>query len=705
MKQTANAAPSVGVRSAVTVLMAALCVMAALALSAGFRVGTAHAASTSLTTSAQAGFVAVADGVYVLDNRGKCLEVAGGSTADNAVMRLYTKNMTPAQRWRIEAVGGGWYRIVSVASGKSLTVNGKAKSGAAVIQKEWAGKKAQKWRFKADAYGNCAIVSALSSRYVLGTQGAKKTNGTRINLYAASGGKSQSWKLSAITPALPNGYYTLSNAGSKKMLEVCCGSYSKGANVWQYTESGELAQVFRLVYSEETGYYTILCAASGKALDVAYGLTYDGVNVQQYTPNGKPVQMWALTKGSDGKIIIRSAINGKALDIADASTADGANVHLWKTNGTKSQKWIAEAKENWIPDGTYYIANAKNPSYVLDVKNASKAKGANIQLCSMNGGAAQHFIIKSAGNGAYTIQNASSKLYADAAKAKSGANVSQTASKELWIPDLTENGILFRLKNKKSVVLESRANKPADGVNARVAGNKKTLKQKWLLVKTVEPGTVRYDNLSISISDMVSWFGYSYAVIDPSDNPDYDFIDLSKPTATTAGQLDAYISKYGSDGALAGQGAAFYGAAKKYGINQDYLLAHAISESGWGTSKLSGFSYGDKTYYNFFGIGAYGDYSVAYSVAINNDWSSPSKAIYGGAEWIAENYIYRDDYPMYSLYAMKWDYLYCDATKSYSWRRYAWGDAWTDLLGDLMTEIYESAGTGDSLSYVYPVYR
>ncbi|NHC42572.1 SH3 domain-containing protein [Bacillus sp. MM2020_1] len=82
---------------------------------------------------------------------------------------------------------------------------------------------------------------------------------------------------------------------------------------------------------------------------------------------------------------------------------------------------------------------------------------------------------------------------------------------------------------------------------------------------------------------------------------DYRFIDLRSKSTVTAKQINDYISKNikGKPSVLVNKGQAFIDAGKKYGLNALYLAAHAIHESGFGTSNIS---LGKK---NLFGYGAY----------------------------------------------------------------------------------------------------
>ncbi|MFD0827010.1 SH3 domain-containing protein [Neobacillus sp. M.A.Huq-85] len=91
---------------------------------------------------------------------------------------------------------------------------------------------------------------------------------------------------------------------------------------------------------------------------------------------------------------------------------------------------------------------------------------------------------------------------------------------------------------------------------------------------------------------------------DPMGNRDsYQFIDLRTQSSVTPSQIDNYIAKYEADNKktsiLDGKGDVFIKAGKTYGVNALYLAAHAIHESGFGTSAIS------IAKNNLFGFGAY----------------------------------------------------------------------------------------------------
>ena len=83
----------------------------------------------------------------------------------------------------------------------------------------------------------------------------------------------------------------------------------------------------------------------------------------------------------------------------------------------------------------------------------------------------------------------------------------------------------------------------------------------------------------------------------------YLTLDLRTESSVTAVQINQYIDDYvkrtGKPSVLANKGQAFINAGKQYGVNALYLAAHAVHESGYGTSVIS------LAKNNLFGFGAY----------------------------------------------------------------------------------------------------
>ena len=110
------------------------------------------------------------------------------------------------------------------------------------------------------------------------------------------------------------------------------------------------------------------------------------------------------------------------------------------------------------------------------------------------------------------------------------------------------------------------------------------------------------------------------------------FKNLTEATNYSADELNRVYSIMNiRNSRLAGKGAIFKEAEKRYGVNALYLMAHSALESAWGRSQIAN----DKN--NFFGIAAYD--TSPYDSAKKFD--DVDKGILGAAKWIRENYIDR----------------------------------------------------------------
>ena len=110
------------------------------------------------------------------------------------------------------------------------------------------------------------------------------------------------------------------------------------------------------------------------------------------------------------------------------------------------------------------------------------------------------------------------------------------------------------------------------------------------------------------------------------------FKNLTEPTNYSADEFNRVYSMMNiRNSRLAGKGAIFKEAEKRYGVNALYLMAHSALESAWGRSQIAN----DKN--NFFGIAAYD--TSPYDSAKKFD--DVDKGILGAAKWIRENYIDR----------------------------------------------------------------
>lgn len=111
-------------------------------------------------------------------------------------------------------------------------------------------------------------------------------------------------------------------------------------------------------------------------------------------------------------------------------------------------------------------------------------------------------------------------------------------------------------------------------------------------------------------------------------------------------------------GILEGKAKTYLDAAQKYNISEVYLAAHSSLETGNGTSVLAtGIVIDGVTVYNMYGIGAFDSDPIGRGsqYAYSMGWTTPEKAIEGGAQWISEQYISNASYKQNTLYKMRWN--------------------------------------------------
>jgi lipoprotein-anchoring transpeptidase ErfK/SrfK len=219
---------------------------------------------------------------------------------------------------------------------------------------------------------------------------------------------------------LPPGRYRIRPAVSNiRMLEIDKGSTASGANLQIFRSNNASNQFFDVSYNAE-GFYTIKNVKSGKVLDIAGGQAKRGANVIQYAQHlnvspGGDNQKWIITETHDaqGKSVytIASALaENIMLDVSGSIDADLTNVHMWPKNNALNQKFyfmpldpgIVPTKT--VDDGIYTLTSALSDKFALDIAAAGTANGLQLQLWSYHGGLAQLFKIERQSDGFYAIR-------------------------------------------------------------------------------------------------------------------------------------------------------------------------------------------------------------------------------------------------------------------------------------------------------------
>ena len=297
------------------------------------------------------------------------------------------------------------------------------------------------------------------------------------------------------TKTIEEGTYVIKSAiNDKFVLDIEDASKANVANLQIYQSNGTNAQKFKVKYLNN-GYYTIESVNSGKVLDVDDAKKTQGTNVQQYDSNNTDAQKWTIKKNSDGTYSLVSKCNNLYMDVKDGIASNSRNVQVYGGNGTKAQKFkfekvadsinYSEKAEKTISDGTYTIKSAINDKFVLDIDNASKSNGANVQIYQSNGTNAQKFKVKYLNNGYYTIEsvNSGKVLDVDNAGKNQGTNVQQYGANntdaQKWIIAKNTDGTYSIVSKCNNLYLDVKDGIASSGKNIQVYGGNGTRAQKF----------------------------------------------------------------------------------------------------------------------------------------------------------------------------------------------------------------------------------
>ncbi|MBE5674626.1 glucosaminidase domain-containing protein [Staphylococcus sp. SS35] len=171
----------------------------------------------------------------------------------------------------------------------------------------------------------------------------------------------------------------------------------------------------------------------------------------------------------------------------------------------------------------------------------------------------------------------------------------------------------------------------------------------------------------------------------------YQFLRLDQPQNISVDKINQFLK---GKGVLENQGAAFNKAAQMYGINEVYLISHALLETGNGTSQLAKGAdvVNNKVvtntatkFHNVFGIAAYDNDPLREGIkyAKQSGWDTVSKAIIGGAKFIGNSYVKAGQN---TLYKMRWNPAHPGT------HQYATDVDWANINAKIIKGYYDKMG-------------
>ena len=554
-------------------------------------------------------------------NSNYVLDVDNGSIANGANIQLYQSNGTQAQLFKVTHDSQGYVTFTNEKSGKVLDVyNGSCKNGANVWQYNSNNSRAQKWIVRKEG-NSYVIISALNSNYVLDLANGKARNGSNIQISSYNGANVQKWSISKYiskeeklntlasqnASALPDGTYTIRSAKNSNYVFDVNGGYTwNGANIQLYANNGTSAQAFKVTH-DSNGYVTITNVKSGKVLTVCNGTARNSQNVWQYNSNNSRAQKWIAKKNGSGYVLVSALDSNYVLDLYNGTVRSGGNIQIYQSNGTSAQQWIfskyvtdrercdsfASQNKSKMDDGVYYIKNL-NVKFALDVSNGSLYSGANVQLYSLNKTNAQKWKITHDSKGYVSLQNVGSGMYLTATGSGNGANVNQQKQSndynQKWIIMFDNNQNLRIVSALNSnMVIDVSGGHIRNSSNIQLYGSNNTAAQKWVFeyVNTNATGGLMQimGTSQTSVNQMVRYYN--------ANSSGYDTFKLSKYNGSLAKGGAKTINQFAQ---------IYYEEATREGVRAEVAFAQCMKETGF-------LKYGGDVLpnqYNFAGIGATG---------------------------------------------------------------------------------------------------
>lgn len=541
----------------------------------------------------------VTDGTYTINTAldfNQVIDVHGASTANHANVEIYTRNNGQNQRYKVEHVGNGYYKIVAIHSGKALTVKDSSITrGTNVEQETYVGIDAQKWVIKDAGNGYYYIISKCNGLY-LDLQGGVSNSGTNIEVYDANYQNWQKFKFYSVdVPAektIETGNYVITSAmNSNKVIDVEGDIIADNTNIDLWPNNGGNNQKFIITYLND-GYYTIKAFNSNKVLTVQGSSALNGGNVVQNYYSGMDSQKWAIQATSNGYYYIISKLNGFVLDIEGATSKNGANVEVYEKNGGNNQKFkfVKTEFSATIPNGKYAILASSNTNKAIDIEWGSTEDGAKVEIWDSNGGSNQSFHIEYVGDGCYTIQAANSQKLLTVKNGKVVQQQDNKSDAQKWIIQKANSEGFYAIRSKvDDRYLDIYYNSMQNGTMIQVYPGNEGNSQRFELEE------LNYKGIDVSkYQGNIDWSKAKTEI-------DFAMIRVGyRGYGSGSIVMDSYYSQ-NIKNALANQikcGVYFFTQA----INE----AEAIEEANWVLDKIKG-------------------YPITYPIAIDTEWSSSSK--------------------------------------------------------------------------------
>jgi hypothetical protein len=260
-------------------------------------------------------------GSTVVGPGGKCIDVSGDDTGANlAVVQLWDcLSLAADQHWSPSAIGKGTLETL----GRCLDIAGNSTADGAKLELyDCNGVGGQQWIPQPDG----SILNPQSGR-CLDDPSGNTANGTRLQIWDCTGNPAQQFRITEGVPIFGPGGKCVDVSGDD------VGGNLSPVQIW-----GCLTVMTYYPFAADQQ-WTLnpdqTLRTLGRCLDIAGNSTAAGAKLELYDCNGVGGQQWVPQP--DGSIL--NPQSGRCLDDPNGSTTDGTQLQIWDCNGNVAQKF------------------------------------------------------------------------------------------------------------------------------------------------------------------------------------------------------------------------------------------------------------------------------------------------------------------------------------------------------------------------------
>ena len=358
------------------------------------------------------GFKTLENGKYrILSNANKieAFDVDYGSNQNGAKIQLWQDFNKLQQKFELEYMNNGYYKIISSNSKKALTIaSSDTRIGTQIIQQDSQNIDTQLWIIKKSSSGSYQIISKIGNMALTANNsrdgeklvlGSRKENENNKFIFV-----NENPEAKAITP-IEDGYYNIT-LNSGKTLEIVGAGFGDNQNAQIWDKSPVAHHKFHITKVQGTNYYKISAVHSAKYLQVYGNGIYVGTNVTQGYENNQENQYWYILDCGNGYVNIVSKLNSLYLQTTNRNN-NGANIFTGYNDDSENCKFKL-SNVNIVEAGPFEIQTKLDSNKVLDIDRGSSYNNANVQLWIPQNTNQERFTFEALTNDTYIIKNVKS---------------------------------------------------------------------------------------------------------------------------------------------------------------------------------------------------------------------------------------------------------------------------------------------------------